>query len=505
MLEHLKTERQSAGGAPDRLRIYMIGLVIIGGFVLWLATQPADPGPTELPDAQPDPEVVAAEAPSVDLERLPATDEPGLHARWQWDSLEYVFSLVDRDFAAQARRLPLPELDALPYEEARGGVFETEGTVEDIEQEQHGEHGQILWSVLIGTDDGSRLLVLKPALRSDNWKGHPRYAYPQPVELVQKGDTVLVRGIYVQRRVGTFGEAILRKPAPVLVTTPPPAAFRKLPKPAAPIGDPAEADWDEIEDRFLGETKFWAEDALFEVIQWARSYGYERLLDDMKTGKLKAELWDAAVFERWGKEVRDPDPRAPRPVTESFRGRFFKTRGVVGAFLREGWKMIPRKGSRWGVDTLYKLDLISDHWGNRAIRTVLPWPAETYGDAAAKDNHVTVYGYFLKNFTYKTQQGERGEFRELTMPMFIVLHVETVPHLASPYRDLIWAISGIILVLFIVFYLVFVRGEKREAARMDTYRRELRKRRRERTATKPASDADEAAPGVDEGEDDAAP
>ena len=63
--------------------------------------------------------------------------------------------------------------------------------------------------------------------------------------------------------------------------------------------------------------------------------------------------------------------------------------------------------------------------------------------------------------------------------MFVVVHVEPVPDLVSPWRNVLWIISGVILLLFVVFYFVFVRGEQKEAARMEDYRRKLRKRIRE--------------------------
>ena len=166
------------------------------------------------------------------------------------------------------------------------------------------------------------------------------------------------------------------------------------------------------------------------------------------------------------------------------RGQLFKTTGLVASYLREGWKTMPREASVYGVDTLYLFDLMSDHWGNKIIRTWSPWPIETFPGIrnptdTDEPQHVTVYGYFLKNFTYSTRQKRGKGAADITMPMFIVMHVEPVTNLASPYRNLIWILSGVILLLFVVFYFVFVRGEKKEAERMEAYRRKLRKRIRD--------------------------
>ena len=500
MLEHLKMERQSGGGAQARLRAYMIGLLVLGGVIFLIATRGGGPGPEALPEALPDPEAVQVEAARVDLDRLPAEDTAATHARYQDEALAYVLSIADRDFASRAERLPLADLAALPFAEARGRVFETTGTVEAIDRAVYGgAKDQRLWIVLVEDEGGNRLLVLKHGLKSDSEEGRPQDALSYTTEFLEPGDRILLRGIYLQRRAGTFGSAIVREPIPVLVATPPNAAFRTLPEPLVPILDPGEADWDEVEDRFLSQTQVWQEPALFQVVQWARRVGYEKIAEAIRSGQLVARSWDLELFDAWGDEVASTEPAAPRPVTESLRGGFFKTSGLVASFLREGWKTLPREASAYDVDTLYLFDLMSDHWGNKTIRTWSPWPIATYPgvhDPSGKDKgqHVTVYGYFLKNFTYSTKQQRGKGAADITMPMFIVLHVEPVPDLVSPYRTMIWVISGVILLLFVVFYFVFVRGEKREAERMDAYRRSLRKRIRAHSA---ASAAGPPSPGTE--------
>lgn len=481
MLEHLKMERQKSGGAQARLRVYMIGLLFLGGVIFLIAQSGGrTKGPEELPEALPAPGAEKAEAALVDLEQLPVDDSPAVHARIQEAPLAYLLSIADRDFAPHAERTELADLAAIPFAEARGRIFETQGTVEAIDRAVYGgAKDQRLWSVLVETGDGSRVLVLKHALKSDNDEGHPQGALNFTADLLEVGDRILLRGIYLQRWAGTFVSSIVRQPIPVLVATPPNAAFRKLPEPLLPILDPTEADWGEVEDRFLKETQVWQEPALFQVVQWARRVGYEKIAEWIASGQLVAKDWDVEVFYAWGEEVESTDPDATRPVTESMRGGFFKTSGLVASFLREGWKTIPREASAYDVDTLYLFDLMSDHWGNKTIRTWSPWPLETFPGVKKKGQHVTIYGYFLKNFTYATRQVRDKGAADITMPMFVVLHVEPVPDLASPYRTMIWVISGLILLLGVLFYFVFVRGEQREAERMEAFRRGLRKRIRE--------------------------
>lgn len=484
MLDHLKTERQGVGIAMSRLGIYMVGLLVLGAIILGLSALFGAKGPEDLPEARPSPEEEAAEAPVIDLDQLPTEDSIATQTRYQTKALDYLFSLADRNFIPQAHRLSLKDLDALSFAEARGRVFVTRGTVEEIVREEYGPAQERLWSVLLVGEDGSRVIVLKHGLGSDPQEGRPEDALKTATDYIEAGDDLLVRGIYLQRRVGSIGSAILRDPVPVLVATPPQAAFRDLLPPAVPIADPGEADWDDVKDRFLRDTQVWADPALFQVAQWAKRYGYDRIVEDIRSGKLAAEPWDREMFDLWGEEVDVEDPGAPRPVTESLRGRFFRTTGIIGSFVREGWTSLPREASEWDVNTLYLLDLPSDYWANKVLRNWTPFPLETFPGITGKGQHVTIYGYFLKNHTYKTQYARGGAPADLTMPMFIVLQIEPSPPVSSSFRTLIWVISGVIVLLFVVFYVAFMRGEQREARRLEGEILHRRRRRRELAARK---------------------
>ena len=76
----------------------------------------------------------------------------------------------------------------------------------------------------------------------------------------------------------------------------------------------------------------------------------------------------------------------------------------------------------------------------------------------------------------------------MTMPMFIIVHVEPLVPGRSPYETLIWIVSSVIIVLGVLFYLVLVRGESKEAARLEAHRAGLRKKRRGDKTISPPED-----------------
>jgi hypothetical protein len=108
---------------------------------------------------------------------------------------------------------------------------------------------------------------------------------------------------------------------------------------------------------------------------------------------------------------------------------------------------------------------------------------------------VTLTGYFLKNFTYQGEAVRDGAPADVTMPMFVVLHLENIPHVRSPYRAAIAWICGTLVLFALLFVLVLRRRDRREAARIEAYRSDL-KRRRRAVGTPPAPGTGESlAPG----------
>ncbi len=88
------------------------------------------------------------------------------------------------------------------------------------------------------------------------------------------------------------------------------------------------------------------------------------------------------------------------------------------------------------------------------------------------------------------------------MPFFVVLDVRPRIYDSSKsgFDTAMRVVAGVMVLLGLLFYLVFIRGERREAARMEEHRRRLRKRMRERAEAAangelPPSDAIEAPDG----------
>ena len=67
-----------------------------------------------------------------------------------------------------------------------------------------------------------------------------------------------------------------------------------------------------------------------------------------------------------------------------------------------------------------------------------------------------------------------------TLPLFVAVHAEPVQETESQYQKLIWGVTGLIMILALLFYFVLIRGERKEAARMEEYRTNLRRRIRAR-------------------------
>lgn len=489
MFDSSAPERAPSGGAQSRLRTYMAALLVLGGIVLLISMQKPEPGEERLAQAPPDPSGVSA-PPRVDPARIPAADDLVAHSRWQREALDYLLPLSQEKLGIPPKETTIAALATRAFAEARGELVEMEGTIAALAAEEY-EGGGLLWTVVLDDDDGSRAVVLKWALSSDPFQGRPEDALEFTTEYLEAGDRVRVRGLYVQRRTGTFGGLLVTDPVPVLLATPPTEAFRKVEARGTAIEDPGQAFWDEIRDRFLGGTKRLDEPALFQLVQWAREKGYPYFRDAIEKGELEARVWDQETFLRWSDEIESETVDAPRPFTEEARGKLFETRGLLAYYVQEGWGTVPRMGSAWGVDEYGVLGVFSDFYGNTIFKTISAFPLETYeGVAGELGEHIRVFGYFLKNHTYDTQkQREGGGRAEITMPVFVVVHAEPVQYEPSPYRQLIWIIAGVIVVLAILFYALLIRGERKEAKRMEAYRMKLKRRIREAEA-KRASAAD---------------
>jgi hypothetical protein len=502
MLEDLK-KAQHGGKSQDRLRIYVAAALLIGLAIYYMAAN-SKTAPEPAPDATPAATVLglAPSPPPVDLSKLPARDDDAEHDAIQLGPYEYALGYVrehGQGLAGIARRMAAGELDALPFPQARGQVFEVRGKVVAMVRQAWPTDTRRLWQVVVQGKDGGRVVVIKDAFASDEEEGRPLDALGASTNPIAEDDLVVVRGLYLQRRTGTVGHEILREPVPVLLAAPPNLAFRKTRDLYPPITDPREADWDEVKDRFLAETRNLDEPALYQVLAWAKRRGHDAIREDLRTGKLQAEPFEEPLFLRWADELESvKTANDPRPLTDSLRGRLFTTSGLLANFVYLGWDKIPHTADGWGVDSFYLLDLCSDHHGNAVLRTATPWTLGTFpGITGARDQHVRITGFFLKNHSYEKKEGG-----PITTPFFIVIDVQPAPPGPSPYRELIWIVAGAICVLGFLFWLVLVRGEGRESRRLTDYRMSLRRRIRERSGGPrlggpPAADADADADAPD--------
>ncbi len=491
MLDDLKKDRHSGFAAQERLKLslYVAGLLILGG-VIFIGTRPGD-GPqaddetaVEAPVAGTSPREQGPVLDPAEVRRL-ADADAAAPERWANSALEYVLGIWRRGRVGDVtKRLDIGSMTQ-QAPAARGLVFEVAGKVTEVAREawqpQPDSTGnERLWTVVLEGPGAVPVLAVKYGNRSDVGEGAPVDTKPPGVraERIAPGQQVLVRGVYIQRRTGGFGGTTVSRPAPVLLVTdfrivlPPEEVNEVLP-------DLDEVVWSEVRDRYNRESRKWDEDALYEVIQWARAQGYESLRDQINAGTMPWKAWGRERFETWKKEVAVEED-VERPVTEASRGKLFRFSGVVGEVLDFGWATVPR--NHFGVDRFQKLTLLSDHYRNVALELFLPYPLTSFeGVTGDREQHLRLYGVFVKNFTYDTQfkrEDGSGRRHPATVPMFVVLHGEPYPEEeagAAMRNAMLWV--AVAMVLFgLLFYVVLIRGGAKQTKRMEEHRMALRKR-----------------------------
>ncbi len=491
MFEQLKKDRQTGFGAQERLRLslYVAALLALGGFIVMGATKD-DGEKSAKPAAAPVEETKEVDpGPLLDADELKrrVAEARAAPERFAVPAIEYIRKIqrTGRLGPVQTRVTPAAGTSALK-QDARGTHLEIEGRVVDVSREEYrprpdASANERLWSVVIEGADGSYAVAVKHGRGSDFSEGAPVDAKPPLVraETILPGQHVIVRGVYFQERTGTLGSTVLREPAPVVFAT----RFRiELPREErlAPISTLDEALWSDVQDRFNRESRNWEEDALFEVVQWARTRGYEAVKQDVLEGVGWKE-WGKQTFETWKKEVA-VDLDDPRPFTEKARGRIYRVSGIIAEVLQYDWDRVPR--NQWGVDQFQLLTLISDHYRNVALRTILPYPITTFeGVEGNREDHLRIYGVFVKNLTYDTQFARpdgSGRPQPITVPMFVVLHAEPFPddQAGQAMRSAMLWVAGAMVLLGLIFYVVLIRGGQKQADRMEKHRWELRRRAR---------------------------
>jgi hypothetical protein len=509
MLDDLKKEQVAGAAAKERakLSIYVGGMLLLGTLIFYMAAMGGSLGSGRgARDADDTKEAKSGEPPpplldGAELERRVAASkaEPG---HWSVAGIEYVRRIrkIGRIPPVEAR-LTAAQMWDLDAAKARGRSLDVQGKVVSVSRETYGatpgDDSGRLWSVILEGKDGKRVVAVSYSMRSEVAEGPPADTRPPYMsrELIAPGQYVIARGVYLQRRTGTLGGVRLQPRTPTLFAF----HYRIVVAPDLRnplIGSLDDALWSEVKDRFNRESRKWDEDALFEVIQWARAKGYEACKEAVLHGDIGWKEWGSKRFDAWKKEVRVGEDD-PRPVTESSRGKVFRLSGIIGEVLDFGWERIPR--NPWGVDEFQSISLLADRYRNVSLRVFLPYPISTCkGVKGVRKEHVYIYGVFIKNFTYDTkfkEQDGSGRMHPVTVPMFVVLHAEPYPEDLAERRmrrAMLWVAAGM-LVFGFLFYFVLIRGGRRQNREMEAHRLALRRRVRARGQA-PSLPHDDAGP-----------
>ena len=391
MLDDLKKDRQAGFGAQEKVKLSLyVGLLIMLGMSIWMGSQCS----SRIEAIEDDP--VAVEEDAQPVEPGPTLDPVELDTivraekaepdRWSEAGIEQLRRIQRRGDLGPVVLTTPADLAAAKMPAAgegalRGRMVEVMGRVTDMAREVYrpGEttdDGERLWTVVLEGEDGTQFLAVKYALASEVGEGPPVDRKPPQVkaERIEKDHWVVVRGVYLQDRVGTFGSTQFGDPTPAIYATQwrityPPSERNPL------ISSLDDALWSEIGDRYMAESRNWEEDAVYEVIQWARATGYPKIKEMLDSGELPYEVWGQQRFDRWRKEVV-VDADAERPITDSSRGKVFKVSGVVAEVLQFGWERFPR--NPWGVDEFQILAMLADHYQTVSFRGFLPFAIDSF-------------------------------------------------------------------------------------------------------------------------------
>jgi hypothetical protein len=505
MFDDLKKQRVINSSAQERTRLILFvgGCLLLGALVVALPLLSSDKDkeaqeaalPVEAGEPAPTPTAPVVEGKALwPLVTTEVTGPDGAPVRvertasWADDAIQYMRSRVrGAPLTHVATRVDPSGLAALDPRESLGKVFEVRGYVTARTEQVWQTEQRRLWTFVISTDDdetGARALAVVPGLASDPDSGAPSFAYRLgPKERVAPGHFVIVRGYYLQRRTGSVGDISLSEPTPVLYAT----TWRHPNDPSEMKPAPASLQdirWQDVKDRFLADTKKLEVTAVRQTIQWARQQGPKRLRQMLDDGTLPSTEWDQDVFNgAWYDEVSLRTDE-PRPWTDSARGQVFRTSGLVASVSHEGWDTV--RPNEFGVDHFETIDLFSDHYSNSVMRTISPFPLSAFGGIKGEKNeHVWIYGVFVKNHSYEKRQAaltDGTKHQIITVPFFVVLDVRPRVYDAagSGFQTAMKVVAGVMVLLGLLFYFVFIRGERKEAARMEEHRRRLRQRMRAR-------------------------
>lgn len=503
MFENLKAQR--TGISPrERLRftLFAVALLMVGASLLLLKDCKGNlPGSINLPTTA-DPREADRLQRHIDREvlREQLGDEAASHGRYVDGALEHVRAALNMGVGDVPEPITAAALDALPVGDALGRLYEVTGKVTALVDAEYRNEFERIWSVVIEGKEGGQVVAVRLGRRSEPQQGAPTDAWTRAPADIQVGDEVIVRGAYVQRRTGTLGAIALTEPTPVLLST----AFRRLVLPAAlPIDEPNEAAWEEIDDIRTAGSERLDDVALYQMILWARTKGQAWFRKQIAEHPESVEDWGKDTFANvWSEEIERGNkmPPEPRPFTEGARGRLFRTPGLVGKVLREDWDAL--RPNQWGVHTYEYVYLWSDYYGNRVMRTISPFPFESYGFEGWQplNERVWLYGYFIKTHTFDMQQAdpEAGGHRKLSMPLFVVVDIRPFPtrKKQEPGATAIWVIGCAVVGLGFMFWWLMHRDKKEEE--VDRARRVARSKRRGDSIAPAGGRPDSGAPGEGE-------
>lgn len=495
MLDHLKQERQADSAARERTRLAIfVGALLLFGGALLAVSRSRDSADRDSPaatsvaeDAGTDGGADTARAANpfeADALIAAVAKDEGLPHRWAWHGFEYLETIRRHghfpvDFEPVVAQDLVAKEGAFPV----GRAVEFEGRVIDRAQDEYKPPGTqlehaVLWSLVVEDPRGDTFVVTSRGDGQRTDAGAPKALAPsliaRPIEV---GDTILVRGIALQDRVGTLAETVLRERTPVVYST---AVRRDVPAEirAVPIAWPDHVDWDEVKDLTLAQTMRTDDDAIFQLLQWAQARGIDQLRKDLESGKLPWTEWDSETFrEVWQPEV-DPEGDGPRTFTNKARGQVFRLDGVVADAQVIGWDQVPPNTSR--VHEFSMLTMLADDYHSVAVRCFSPFPLTDFDKVEARrKDHVRVYGIFVKNHSYRARHKDRNtkDYGFRTVPLFILIAAEPHPGASDYMMSAMYWIAGGMVLLALLFYFVLVRGGRKQMQRMEAQRAKLREKR----------------------------
>jgi hypothetical protein len=507
MFEDLKQQRGMT--ARERTRLFAtVSLALVLGSVIFTtrscARAAAPPNPT-IPATEASREPARRSLDTAPFSALRAAG--GVAADLDAAVLDHVLHEIRTGEIELATRDPKTpaQVDALDPKMAAGTPVEVVGKVRLLDSERH-ESAVVpgvdtLWAFALEGQDGAQVVVVHGGSSSAPQAGKPADAYRVggvATDHLADGDLAAVRGVYLQKKDGGVVARVALGGSTAVVVG---SEYRRLPTlvPSPPPESLSAIDWGEIEDRSIDESWSVEELAQYQVLAWAKARGRESIAADVRSGALPVRAYDRDAYRRWQADLdadRDGEPVPdPRTWTNEVRGKVFFLTGFVRHFNEEGWGTTPQNA--YGIDHRWKVWLISDHHHHfGALPMHSPFPLTAFPGVTGKTNQrVKATAVFVKNHSWRPSADEN---RELTAPYFVLLDLEPfTAYRSSPFYENVFWYAGIGLLVFgALFYVVLIRGERKEATSMERHRIAIRQRARAHEAGKPPPPAAPDAPST---------